>query len=135
MLSFESRNPVWGQSTNPYSKNHACGGSSGGEAALLAADGSALGWGSDIGGSEYRSLVLESFGQLLIFTFAFFIGLRIPVGYCGVYAIKPSGGRWPTNGTKACVKNVPKRFVTRHLITYSLLFFAPSQSNERFPRD
>lgn len=77
MLAFECRNPLWGQTTNPYSKNHTCGGSSGGESALLASDGSALGFGSDIGGS-----------------------LRIPVGFCGVYALKPSGGRFPDRGAK-----------------------------------
>lgn len=46
------------------------GGSSGGEAAILASDGAALGLGSDIGGS-----------------------LRIPTHFCGIYSIKPSPGR------------------------------------------
>ena len=48
---FECSNPVWGRAFNPHSRAYTCGGSSGGEAALLAMDGSALGWGSDIGGS------------------------------------------------------------------------------------
>jgi len=51
------------------------GGSSGGEAALLAADGSAFGIGSDIGGS-----------------------LRIPAHFCGIYSLKPSSGRYPNAG-------------------------------------
>ncbi|PWN51892.1 amidase signature enzyme [Violaceomyces palustris] len=72
MLAFECNNPLYGRTLNPYSPDHTCGGSSGGEAALLACDGSPLGLGSDIGGS-----------------------LRIPVGYCGVYSIKPSVGRFP----------------------------------------
>lgn len=78
MLSFECRNPLYGRTTNPYSPGHTCGGSSGGEAALLASDGCAAGFGSDIGGS-----------------------LRIPSGYCGIYALKPTKGRLPSHGAKA----------------------------------
>lgn len=51
MLAFECSNPVWGRSTNPYNAQYTCGGSSGGEGAILALDGSVLGLGSDIGGS------------------------------------------------------------------------------------
>ena len=77
MLSFECRNPVWSRTLNPYNRNHSSGGSSGGESALLASDGVAFGFGSDIGGS-----------------------LRIPVHYCGIYALKPSAGRsLPTEGS------------------------------------
>ncbi|KAF8184988.1 amidase [Mycena galopus ATCC 62051] len=67
MFSFECCNPVFGRSVNPYNGAFTCGGSSGGEAAILAMDGSALGIGSDIGGS-----------------------LRIPAALCGVYSLKPS---------------------------------------------
>lgn len=45
MLAFECSNPVFGKSLNPYSPDHTCGGSSGGEAANLALDGSAMGIG------------------------------------------------------------------------------------------
>ncbi|PWN31957.1 amidase signature enzyme [Meira miltonrushii] len=77
MLNFECRNPAWGQTTNPYSSAHTCGGSSGGEAALLSIGGSAFGIGSDIGGS-----------------------LRIPTSYCGIYALKTTNGRtWPRAGS------------------------------------
>lgn len=75
MLAFECSNPLWGRTLNPWSKDYTCGGSSGGEAAVLALDGSALGVGSDIGGS-----------------------LRIPTSYCGVYALKPGAGRVSTGG-------------------------------------
>lgn len=51
LLSFECGNPVWGATCNPFSSVHTSGGSSGGEAALLASDGAAVGIGSDIGGS------------------------------------------------------------------------------------
>ncbi|KAG8945601.1 hypothetical protein FRC04_000648 [Tulasnella sp. 424] len=80
MLSFECSNPLWGRTLNPYSPNHTCGGSSGGEAALAACDGAALGFGSDIGGS-----------------------LRIPPGFSGVYALKPSQNRVARSGTVGCV--------------------------------
>ncbi|KAI0731186.1 amidase signature enzyme [Earliella scabrosa] len=72
---FECVNPVWGRSLNPYTRSYSCGGTSGGEAALLAMDGAALGWGSDIGGS-----------------------LRIPASFCGVYSLKPGWGRISTAG-------------------------------------
>lgn len=77
MFAFECSNPVWGRTTNPYNENYTCGGSSGGEAALLAMDGSAMGIGSDIGGS-----------------------LRIPAAYCGLYSLKPGGGRVSYAGAK-----------------------------------
>ncbi|KAH8093799.1 amidase signature enzyme [Cristinia sonorae] len=75
MMFFECINPLWGRTTNPFSPEHTSGGSSGGEAALLRMDGSALGWGTDIGGS-----------------------IRIPTGYCGVYGLKFSFGRASTVG-------------------------------------
>jgi hypothetical protein len=76
MLAFECNNALFGRTVNPYHPGYTCGGSSGGEAALLAMNGSVVGFGSDIGGS-----------------------LRIPAGYCGIYSIKPSGRRWPREGS------------------------------------
>lgn len=70
LLILESTNPVFGRTSNPWNAAHTCGGSSGGEAALLAADGAALGLGTDYGGS-----------------------LRIPTSYCGIYSLKPTSGR------------------------------------------
>lgn len=75
MLSFECANPLWGRTLNPWSANHTCGGSSGGEAALLASDGVALGFGTDIGGS-----------------------LRIPAHFSGVFSIKPGSDRFSRAG-------------------------------------
>jgi len=71
---------VFGRSTNPWSPGYTCGGSSGGECALLGCDGSALGFGSDVGGS-----------------------LRIPVSFCGLYSLKPGGSRVSTFGARGCV--------------------------------
>ncbi|EAU90351.1 amidase [Coprinopsis cinerea okayama7 len=70
MFAFECSNPVFGRTTNPYNDAYTCGGSSGGEGALIALDGSPLGIGTDIGGS-----------------------LRIPATYCGIYSLKPGYGR------------------------------------------
>lgn len=45
-MFFECVNPVFGRTSNPWNLKHTSGGSSGGEAALLAADGSAIGIGT-----------------------------------------------------------------------------------------
>lgn len=86
LLGFECSNPVWGRTTNPWNDNFTCGGSSGGEAALLAMDGSAGGIGTDIGGS-----------------------LRIPASYCGVYSLKPASGRMSYCGAKGKHLILPRR--------------------------
>ncbi|OCH93682.1 amidase signature enzyme [Obba rivulosa] len=79
MMFFECNNPVWGRTLNPHSVGYTCGGSSGGDAALLAMDGCALGLGSDIGGS-----------------------LRIPASFCGVYGFKPGWMRAGDGGVRNC---------------------------------
>jgi len=66
----ENQNPVYGRTRNPWNPDRAPGGSSGGEAALIAAGGSVLGLGSDMGGS-----------------------IRLPAHACGVHGIKPTSGR------------------------------------------
>ncbi|QRV89004.1 amidase [Ceratobasidium sp. AG-Ba] len=80
MMGFECANPLWGTTTNPFNKDYTCGGSSGGEAAVLRFSGSALGLGSDIGGS-----------------------LRIPTSYCGVYSLKPTSMRMSGQGAPGTV--------------------------------
>jgi amidase len=70
---LESDNPVYGRTNNPYGLERTPGGSSGGEAAIIAAGGSPLGLGSDSGGS-----------------------LRLPAHNCGIVTIKPTAGRVPS---------------------------------------
>ncbi len=66
-LWFETQNPVYGRTNNPYDLTKTSGGSSGGEGALIGAGASPFGLGSDIGGS-----------------------IRIPAFFCGVFGHKPS---------------------------------------------
>jgi fatty acid amide hydrolase len=72
MIFTESDNPLYGRTNNPWDLERSCGGSSGGEAAVIAAGGSPLGLGNDIGGS-----------------------LRIPAAFCGITSIRPTAGRVP----------------------------------------
>jgi amidase len=78
LMDSQSYNEVYGTTNNPWDKTRGPGGSSGGEAAALAAGLSALGAGSDIAGS-----------------------LRNPAHYCGVYGHKPSWGIVPMRGHSA----------------------------------
>ncbi|KAI9815593.1 MAG: hypothetical protein M1832_005454 [Thelocarpon impressellum] len=75
LLSFESTNDVWGRCTNPHNTAYSPGGSTGGEAALIALGGSRIGIGSDVAGS-----------------------VRVPAHFSGIYALRCSIGRWPKAG-------------------------------------
>jgi len=75
LLYFETDNPVYGRTQNPWDATRTPGGSSGGEAALVATGGSALGVGTDLGGS-----------------------VRIPAAFCGIAGLKPTAGRLPDPG-------------------------------------
>jgi Asp-tRNA(Asn)/Glu-tRNA(Gln) amidotransferase A subunit family amidase len=68
-------NPLYGRTNNPWQLDRSPGASSGGEAAILAVGGSALGIGSDIGGS-----------------------VRLPAHSCGVNSLKPTSGRLTLEG-------------------------------------
>lgn len=81
MLFSESRNPIFGQTANPFSLAHSPGGSSGGEAAAVASGMSPLGLGTDIGGS-----------------------IRSPAAVTGVFGIKPTLDRLPTTGQYGVLK-------------------------------
>ena len=75
LLAVESSNPVYGRTNNPWNLDRAPGGSSGGESAIIAAGGSPLGIGTDIGGS-----------------------VRVPAAFCGIASLKPTQGRTPDHG-------------------------------------
>ncbi|KAB8267666.1 amidase signature domain-containing protein [Aspergillus minisclerotigenes] len=71
----ETDNPLWGLTVNPRDPRLTPGGSTGGEAALLALHGTLLGFGTDIGGST-----------------------RIPQSIMGLYGFKPTSSRLPYLG-------------------------------------
>ncbi|MGH9697213.1 MAG: amidase, partial [Bryobacteraceae bacterium] len=75
LYSFETDNLIFGRTNNPYDTARTPGGSSGGEAALIAACGSPFGLGSDCLGS-----------------------VRVPAAFCGIASIKPTSGRLPRTG-------------------------------------
>lgn len=72
---FQSRNPIFGVTNNPWDRRRTPGGSCGGGGAAVAACMTPLELGSEIGGS-----------------------LRIPAHFCGVYAHKTSYGATPLTG-------------------------------------
>ncbi|PSR82542.1 amidase [Coniella lustricola] len=78
MMIAESVNNVFGRTVNPLNRQLTSGGSSGGEAALIAFRGSPLGIGTDIGGS-----------------------LRIPAACTGLFTLRSSFGRFPTLGCRS----------------------------------
>lgn len=75
MMSIETYNNIWGRAKNPWNVSRTTGGSSGGEAGLIASRCSPGGIGSDIAGS-----------------------VRIPALFCGIYGIKPTVERVSTVG-------------------------------------
>lgn len=76
LVYIEADNPLYGRTNNPWNLERTPGGSSGGEAAALAAGYCSLGLGTDLGGS-----------------------VRIPAHFCGVQSLKPTPGRLSLRGT------------------------------------
>ncbi len=109
-LWFETENIIYGRTKNPYDLKRTSGGSTGGDAALIAGLVTPLGLGSDIGGS-----------------------VRIPAAFCGVYGHKPTWRRLPKTGhfpsTMESIKKVTKEtdsittmgFLTREVEDLALL--------------
>ncbi|TGO57200.1 hypothetical protein BCON_0068g00310 [Botryotinia convoluta] len=88
----ETINNIIGQTLNPVNRLLSCGGSSGGEAALISMGGSSLGIGTDIG--TYS--VLHTFGPIIDFGIAG--SIRVPAAFCGIYGIKPTHNRFSYRG-------------------------------------
>lgn len=75
LMAYETDNRLYGRTANPWDPSRTAGGSSGGEAAAIAAGLSAGGLGSDSGGS-----------------------VREPAHFTGICALKPTPGRVPALG-------------------------------------
>lgn len=75
LMAWETDNLLYGRTNNPWDLSRTSGGSSGGEAASIAAECSAGGVGSDGGGS-----------------------IRVPSHFCGICGLKPTPGRIPATG-------------------------------------
>jgi amidase len=75
LADWQSANPIFGRTNNPWDLTRTPGGSSGGSAAAIAAGLSALEVGSDIGGS-----------------------IRVPAVFCGTYGHRPSETLLPRSG-------------------------------------
>lgn len=78
LMHLETSSNLYGETVNPYNRALTSGGSSGGEGALIALRGSALGIGTDIGGS-----------------------IRSPAANCGIWGFRPSSYRLPLAGLTA----------------------------------
>lgn len=118
LFAYESDNYIYGRTNNPYDLERTSGGSSGGEAALIAACGSPLGLGSDAAGS-----------------------VRLPAAFCGITAIKPTSGRLPRTGhvppaggwVEALWQIGPMARFTEDLVLAMQLLAAPDEADFTSP--
>lgn len=72
MMSAETYSHIYGQTLNSLNRNLSAGGSTGGDAALIAANAAPMAVGTDIGGS-----------------------VRIPTSFHGIHGLRPSTSRFP----------------------------------------
>ncbi|KAL4947815.1 Acetamidase [Aspergillus filifer] len=77
LMVCETINNIIGRTVNPRNKNWSCGGSSGGEGAMVGFRGGLIGVGTDIGGS-----------------------IRVPAAFNFLYGLRPSHGRLPYGGMR-----------------------------------
>ncbi|OBS23112.1 hypothetical protein FPOA_03671 [Fusarium poae] len=74
-MAIETVSNLWGRTLNPYNTNLSAGGSSGGDAVLVALKGTPITPSTDLGGS-----------------------IRVPAAFNGLYAIRPTSDRIPKGG-------------------------------------
>jgi fatty acid amide hydrolase len=90
VYSCHSDNRVWGCAKNPYDQSRSCGGSSGGDAGLVASRCIPMALGTDIGGS-----------------------IRIPCHFTGIRGFKPTSERTSALGS---INILPNNFIPRVVI-------------------
>lgn len=97
---WQTKNPVFGRTNNPWDPARTPGGSSGGSGAAVAAGLSPLDIGSDLGGS-----------------------IRVPAHFCGVYGLKPTEHRVPSSGhiPDWYIPRMTPKGSVRHMGTYGPL--------------
>lgn len=83
MIWHECDNPVYGRTDNPWDLSRTPGGSTGGEAALIAARGSPLGIGNDLGGS-----------------------IRVPCHFSGIHGLMTTSLRLPRQGSRRTLRGM-----------------------------
>ncbi|XP_076239327.1 fatty-acid amide hydrolase 2-A-like isoform X2 [Calliopsis andreniformis] len=112
-LFWESTNKVTGITWNPYDTRRVAGGSSGGEAALLASAASVASLSSDVGGSA-----------------------RFPALFCGIFGHKPTAcmvsckGHKPSSTDEKWTQNFTIGTMTRYAEDLSLMMKIISQTEE-----
>lgn len=85
LADYQSSNPVFGRTNNPWNPERTSGGSSGGAAAAVAAGLSPFDVGTDLSAS-----------------------IRIPAHFCGVFGFKPSENQVPSTGIFPTPRPVPR---------------------------
>ncbi|VDP10207.1 unnamed protein product [Soboliphyme baturini] len=117
LLSFTCSNPIFGETLNPHNATRSAGGSSGGEACLIASGGCPFGIGSDLAGS-----------------------LRIPAHFSGIASLKPTCERLKVTGTEPGIPGTSRivigyGFMAKDVSTLVTLFEAVLQPSyfERVP--
>src|SRR3989440_9709463 len=117
-IPYETDNSVFGRTSNPHDLSRTPGGSSGGEAAAIAAGLSPAGVGSDLSGS-----------------------IRVPAHFCGIAGLKPTTGRVPMDGHTpeaigalslgACIGPMARRVEDLELLFNCMAGSIPSASSDR----
>ncbi|MEA2173224.1 MAG: amidase [Blastocatellia bacterium] len=112
-MAYDATNPVFGRTNNPHDPRRTPGGSSGGEAASIAAGLSLAGLGSDLSGS-----------------------VRVPAHFCGITGLKPTVGSVP--GAGQCPPAIGPFSLgavigpmARHVSDLATLFHVLSNTNAR----